>query len=85
MNLRFIAVIGSGSGYWGAGETKDQAIAKMRKAGCRLADVKKASIYQFSSELPFAPANREAEDDEADCWVGQDGSMNWIRCDRTKT
>ena len=37
---------------------------------------------RFTSKLPFAPFDRKAEEGEADAWVGQDGSLNWTRCER---
>ena len=35
------------------------------------------------STLESAKANlRKAGVNEADCWVGRDGSVNWVRCER---
>lgn len=81
MNERFIAVTKGGLyGYWAGGATLEEAVKGLRKAGAK----KRAPyrVYKFTSELPFAPAKREATEGEADCWIGQDGSCNWIRCER---
>lgn len=77
MNERFILI---GLGYWGAGDTVEKAKSQLRKAGGRLKDG--FNIYRFSSDKPFAPSTRDATDTEADCWIGRDGSINWIRCER---
>jgi len=67
-------------GNWGVGATREEAVANARKAGAKKRD--KFRVWRFTSELPFAPIDRGAFNDEADCWVGQDGSTNWIRCER---
>jgi len=77
----FIAVCGSKSygGEWGVGKTIAHAITNLREAGGYL---RHHIIYRFTSELPFAPRDRDCTDQEADCWVGRDGNMSWIRCER---
>lgn len=81
MNERYIAMSGDGLyGHWGAGDTAEDARKKLKKAGGK---VEGCILYRFTSELPFAAADKKVADDtEADCWVGRDGSMNWIRCKR---
>lgn len=77
----FIVVGTDKSGYggaWGAGETLKRATAQFRKAGGRSAKVRD----RFSSDLPFAPAGRDALESEADAYVSGDGSTCWIRCER---
>jgi hypothetical protein len=74
---RFIAF---GLGYWGTGSTIEKAKKQLRKAGGRLRNG--YNIYRFWSEKPFAPSERPANEDESDCWVGRDGSINWVRCER---
>lgn len=82
MRERYIArTVGGLYGYWGAGRIEDEAIEKMRKSGAKRRDPYR--VYKFTSDLPFAPVDREATEQEADCWVGEDGSCNWIRCERT--
>ncbi len=82
MNERFVAMSGGFFGNWGCGDTMDKAMETLRKAGGQLHDDMR--IYRFTAKLPFAPADRDAADNEADCWVGSDGAINWIRCDREK-
>ena len=81
MHEHYLAItVGDIYGYWGAGGTVDEAVKKMRKAGAKKRDAYR--VYRFTSELPFAPSERKATAEEADCWIGRDGSCNWIRCDR---
>ena len=71
-------------GFFGCGETVEKARANCIKAmpsKYRRRKVKE-SVSKFTSELPFAPSNREAMDKEADAWCGKDGSINWLRCER---
>lgn len=77
MNERFIVV---GLGYWGAGSTLEKAKRNYRSAG----GTGNHFIERFTSELPFAPSDREADDDEADCWMGTDGFLYWKRCERER-
>ena len=81
MHVRYIAMTTGFFGHWGVGGTQAKAVEKMRKSGAKTRDHYR--VYRFASELPFAPADREATDLEADCWIGQDGSCNWIRCKRS--
>jgi hypothetical protein len=68
-------------GHWGRGATLDEARENLRRAARRPGKARPADReYEFASDLPFAPGDREATDDEADAWIGQDGSLNWIRC-----
>lgn len=86
MNERYLVIgrprgRGEYGGRWGSGETAKAATLNYRKAGGSTAkDVSK--MFRFTSELPFAPTDREATDAEADCWVGGDGAINWVRCER---
>ena len=77
MNKRFIVI---GRGYWGAGETIRAATMKLKEAGGNPRE--DCFIYEFRSELPFAPPNREATEEEADCWVDIAGCTTWVRCKR---
>jgi hypothetical protein len=88
MHERFIAVCAVSTtlgGYWGSGDTMEQATERMMDSGVRAKKHGKAKrefrAYRFTSDLPFAPTDREATETEADCWMGQNGSINWIRCD----
>jgi len=83
MHVRFIARSFNGfGGHWGLGDTIAQAIQKMKKAGAKKKD--DFTVWQFTSELPFAPTDRDAEETEADVWIDRNGSINWIRCKREK-
>lgn len=81
MNQLIIVTSGGLYGHYGKGDTLDKAKAAWRKAG----GTKKEGGYKeirFLSRLPFAPSDRDAKATEADAWVGRDGSINWVRCDR---
>lgn len=80
MNERYIALSGGIYGHWGVGSSVIEAVANAKRAGAKKRDG--CRVFRFWSELPFAPATRPAHEDEADCWVGRDGSCNWIRCER---
>lgn len=80
-NAFYIVMSGGLYGTYGTAETLEQARQNWRKAGGRNKDGGYRE-YQFTSPLPFAPHDRDAYDHEADAWVGQDGSLNWIRCTR---
>lgn len=85
MHERFIALsTGKGfGGYWGSGETLEKAKKNLKASGGHVGKKPGLRVFRFTSELPFAPAAcLQATDQEADCWVGQDGSMNWVRCQR---
>ncbi len=77
MNVRYISI---SFGYWGAGATGEEAVKNRIKAGAKKRD--KAKLIRFQSELPFAPSNRLATDEEADCWVDCHGGLNWVRCEK---
>lgn len=79
MNRRFICM---SAGYWGGGETVSEALGKLKKCSGKMP--KDFVVTMFESELSFAPSDRVALDGESDCWVGKDGSMNWVRCERTQ-
>jgi hypothetical protein len=75
---RYIVTSGSIFGHYGYGATLEVALRQWRKAGGK----KKEGGYRvqkFVSDKPFAPVYREATEAEADCWIGRDGSVNWIR------
>lgn len=70
-------------GHWGVGASRNAAVEKMRAAGAKKRD--RYKLWRFYSELPFAPTDRDAHEDEADAFVGGDGTVNWIRCEREST
>ena len=82
MHTKFIV---RGNGYWGGGETPQIAEVNYQKAvrkgpkpkSCRILDVTK-----YTSELPFAPPDREATEGEADAYIDQQGATCWVRCER---
>ena len=83
MYERFIVTTTIGLyGHYGYGDTEEQALAECLKAGAKKREPKR--VMKFTSEFPFAPTKREAKATESDCWVGRDGSINWIRCDRVE-
>ena len=78
---RFIAFGPARDGYggcWGAGDTREDAIRKYQKSGGKKG---KHTVDRFVSELPFAPFNREATDDEADAYMNNSG-LWFKRCAR---
>lgn len=81
MFKRFIATSFSKfEGHWGSGDTVEEAKKNLRSAR---GNPKKCKMYQFTSDLPFAPSSKlKVDENEADCWMGSDGSMSWIRCER---
>ncbi len=81
MNEFFIVMSGGLYGHYGKGSTRNDAIKAWKKAGGRKSE-KGYREVKFVSELPFAPFDRAAKDSEADAWVGRDGSINWIRCEK---
>lgn len=85
MNERYVVVGRSktaGGGSYGFGPTLKEASRKFSESGGD-SDVK-AVVYKFRSELPFAPANCEAREDEADAYVNQIGQVHWLRCEMEK-
>lgn len=79
----FIVISGSYCGYYGTGTSLSDARKAWHKAGGRSTD-KGYRVEEFTSSLPFAPRDRQATEKEADAWVGRDGSLNWIRCERVR-
>lgn len=67
-------------GTWGAGNTRAEAEANRLKAGGKKRD--ETSTYFFQSDFRFAPANRDANDNEADAYISADGTMHWSGCSR---
>lgn len=82
MHTRYIVSTRGFYGFFGVGETEELARKNLRKAAKKNVGVKNTIVHTFKSELPFAPSTREATENEADAWLGQDGSLNWIRCER---
>lgn len=64
-------------GYYGRGETKAIAKRRLHEAG---GNIPKCRVYEFTSSLSFAPDIRDALENEADCWVNEDGSLGWSQC-----
>lgn len=67
-------------GYYGIGTTRAEAVKQYRSGGGD--GRKRLHVWWFFSELPFAPPERDATDQESDMWLGRDGTQNWIRCER---
>lgn len=87
MHTRYLAMFFSYNtgGFWGTGETLEEAVANLMKEGkghVRTIKKKGFTKYRFDSTLPFAPSDREATADESDMWVDAGGAMNWLRCVR---
>jgi hypothetical protein len=82
MHTRFIIM---SYGHFGVGATLDEAIVnhkKARRGQGRLPKDAKVLAFKYESPLPFCPVTetRDATEDEADAWVGRDGSTNYVRC-----
>lgn len=88
LNERFIVMVPDAAqyGWFGNGDTLESAERAARAAARRptAARWKARRVYRFTAALPFAPYDRDATENEADAWVGRDGSINWVRCDREK-
>jgi len=82
MNHKYIVLTRELYGHWGQGSTLAEAEANCLKTGATAKHLTHAKRYVFESIMPFAPNSREATESEADCWVGQDGGVYWVRCDR---
>ena len=78
--MRYVAMTRGYRGCFGVGDSLLEAVEMMRRAGAKKKDDYK--VYRFISHFPFAPADRDATDGEADAWVGADGSISWLRCER---
>lgn len=76
MYKRFIVI---SCGFWGAGDTIEKAHENHKKAGGKK---KNCKTLEFTSELPFAPSNRDAMENEADAYVSTSGDTCWVRCER---
>lgn len=77
----YIVTSGGMYGHYGKGATLEEARKAWRKAGGRKAEGNVRELL-FISRLPFAPFDRNATEQEADAWIGRDGSINWVRCTR---
>lgn len=78
-HVRFL-VIGAADygGAWGAGATLEEAEKNCRTAGWRAKYPRRR--YVALSSLPFAPKDREANDDEADVLCTDMGGVHALRC-----
>ena len=93
-HTRYIAQTSDGLyGHFGYGDSMIESLQNLKKSSGEIRKNRKTGeykpkkgyslkVYRFLSELPFAPHNREAAEQEAYAWIGQDGSCNWIRCER---
>lgn len=70
-----------GGGYFGVGKTLDEARKNWKQAGGKPRD-NVVKEHLFTSPLEFAPPERDANKNEADAWIEQDGSLYWIRCEK---
>lgn len=70
-----------GYGYYGKGNTLEAARKRWRAAGGRKC-TQGYKEFRFTSELPFAPMDRDATEQEADAWVTRYGELQWLRCNR---
>ena len=80
MHEFFIVTSGGFYGHYGKGSTLAEAQRAWRSAGGK----KRGNAYaevKFTADLPFAPYTREANEDEADAWVDQMGTLRWVRCE----
>lgn len=68
------------SGSWGRGEDLVEAKANLKKNNGKVKNIVKA--WKFTSDLPFAPGDREANEDESDAYISNNGMIHWIRCHR---
>lgn len=69
-------------GYYGKGKTEVEAIKAWRKAGGRKVRAQgKRITFRGTSELPFAPFDREATEQEADLYLTKDGRLFYKRCE----
>lgn len=94
MFTRFMAVTNDGVyGHFGCGDTLEEALktlkasgGEIRKRGDSFAPKKGYALtaYKFTSEYPFAPYDREATEEEADCWVNDMGNICSFQCQREK-
>ena len=80
--VRYIVLsYSNGGGEYGIGDTMQEAMREFHQAGGKSKQIR--FIYKFTADVPFAPSSQPvARDDQADAWVGRDGSVSWIRCRR---
>lgn len=72
MHTKYVAMTfdaRSGGGDWRIGDTLEE-VSKIKRRG-----------RKATSDLPFAPRDRSANDDEADVWVDRYGTINSIGCE----
>lgn len=73
----------SDRGYWGGGDTQTAALAKLKNQGTHKPSGK-ILVLEYTSEFPFVPFSevREPRPDEAEAYVGGDGSTWSLRCQK---
>lgn len=82
MNVKYITTAyHAGAIHYGSADTLDQSIARCRKATGTKKNLDMSS-YRFESELPFAPLDRKATENEADAWFAADLCLHWERCNK---
>jgi hypothetical protein len=79
MTHEFFIVVSAG--YFGKGATLEAARRAWKGVGGRKTRQGKVTEFRFTSELPFAPMDRKANDGEADAWINSDGSLWTTRCE----
>tara|TARA_Y100000310_G_scaffold342397_1_gene445492 strand:- start:2908 stop:3183 length:276 start_codon:yes stop_codon:yes gene_type:complete len=75
-----VVTVNANGGDWGVGETEEIAKSKISKRELRRAH--HVNVCRFVSDLPFAPADRPANENEADAWVTRHGGLCYIRCEQ---
>lgn len=88
MHERFIASYFNWEigGVWGVGDTLDEArenMVKCAKGKWKHKARENCIVWRFYSELPFAPSDRDATEQESDCWFNE-GTVSWRRCERER-
>jgi len=78
MNIKLIIVT---KDSWGAGETLTKAKANLKFSGGLLRDPSITYLF-VSPELPFVEGAADAEEGQADAYVGRDGVIYWVRCEK---
>jgi len=76
-------VVRTNTQYWGVGDTEEIAKEKAIKAGAKKKDSFDCRMY--TSELPFAPPSRPANENEADLYVDDMGGICSLRCNEHET
>jgi hypothetical protein len=78
---RYIVTTWKDAGYWGSGDTLNDAARQCRRAaGVRRLPIERTHAFIFMADVPFKPY----EDGAADCYVTASGTMEWTRCSREK-